>query len=119
MTNRICSQNLAVMQWDILYISTVEPFSVGIFFGLTESSFTFFQWQLNFYLKLFVSIQYISGEKVSILVGHSIGYSKQKVCMYMYPIPNGLRDRAVSLYSTLYTVQTSNTPCPHTSCKVH
>jgi hypothetical protein len=37
----------------------------------------------------------------------------------MCPIPNGSRDRAISLYSTLYTVQTSNTPCPHTDCKVH
>jgi hypothetical protein len=27
----------------------------------------------------------------------------------------GFRDRAISLY----TVQTSNTPCPHTSCKVY
>jgi hypothetical protein len=26
------------------------------------------------------------------------------------------RDRAISLYSSLCTVQTSNTPCPHTSC---
>jgi hypothetical protein len=33
------------------------------------------------------------------------------MCMYMRPIPNGFRDRAISLYSTvLYTVQTSNTP---------
>jgi hypothetical protein len=30
--------------------------------------------------------------------------------MYMYPIPNGFRDKAISLCSTLYTVQTSNTP---------
>jgi hypothetical protein len=30
----------------------------------------------------------------------------------MCPIPNGFRDTAASLY----TVQTSNTPCPHTSC---
>jgi hypothetical protein len=29
----------------------------------------------------------------------------------MCPIPNGSRDRAVSPYSTLYTVQTSNMPC--------
>jgi hypothetical protein len=43
----------------------------------------------------------------------------KKVYMYMCPIPNGFRDRAISLYSILYTVQTSNTPCPHTSCKVH
>jgi hypothetical protein len=42
----------------------------------------------------------------------------KKVYMYMCPIPNGFRDRAISLYSTLYTVQTSNTPWPHTSCKV-
>jgi hypothetical protein len=39
--------------------------------------------------------------------------------VYTCPIPNGFRDRAISLYSTQYTVQTSNTPCPHTSSKVH
>jgi hypothetical protein len=39
--------------------------------------------------------------------------------VYMRPIPNGFRDRAISLYSTLYTAQTSTMPCPHTSCKVH
>jgi hypothetical protein len=33
--------------------------------------------------------------------------------MYMCPVPNDLRDRTISLYSTLYAVQTSNTPCPH------
>jgi hypothetical protein len=38
------------------------------------------------------------------------------VYMYMCPIPNGFRDRAISLYSTLYTVQTSNTSCSHRSC---
>jgi hypothetical protein len=44
----------------------------------------------------------------------------KKVYMYMCHIPNSFRDTAISLYSTLYTVQTSNTPCPpHTSCKVH
>jgi hypothetical protein len=26
----------------------------------------------------------------------------KKVYMYMFPIPNGFRDRAISLYSTLY-----------------
>jgi hypothetical protein len=36
----------------------------------------------------------------------------RKVCMC--PIPNGFRDRAVSLYSS-----SSNTPCPLTRCKVH
>jgi hypothetical protein len=45
--------------------------------------------------------------------------SKKKVYMYMCPIANDFRDRAISLYSTLYTVQTSNTPSPHTSCQVH
>jgi hypothetical protein len=49
----------------------------------------------------------------------TVNLSKQ-VYMYMWPIPNGFRDRAISLCSTvLYTVQTSNTPCPHTSCKGH
>jgi hypothetical protein len=43
----------------------------------------------------------------------------KKLYMYMCPIPNGFRDRAISLYSTLYTVQTSNTPCSHTSCKAY
>jgi hypothetical protein len=31
----------------------------------------------------------------------------KKVYMYICLIPNGFRDRAISLYSTLYTVQTS------------
>jgi hypothetical protein len=43
----------------------------------------------------------------------------KKVYMYMCPIPNGFRDTAISLHSTLYTVQMSNTPSPHTSYKVH
>jgi hypothetical protein len=38
--------------------------------------------------------------KVSILGGHSIGYSKQKVYMCMCPIPNCFWDRAISLYSS-------------------
>jgi hypothetical protein len=62
----------------------------------------------------------VQGGEVSILGGRIIGNCKQKnVYMFMYPIPNSFRDRAISLYNTLYTVQTSNTPCPHTSCKVH
>jgi hypothetical protein len=40
---------------------------------------------------------------------------RKNLYMYMCPIPNGFRDRAISLHSTLFTVQTSNTPCPHTS----
>jgi hypothetical protein len=34
----------------------------------------------------------------NILRGHSIGHSKQ--CMYMCPVPNGFRERAISLYSS-------------------
>jgi hypothetical protein len=52
-------------------------------------------------------------------IGHysrrSIVSVSKKVYMYMCPIPNGFRDRAISLY----TVQASNMPCPDTSCKVH
>jgi hypothetical protein len=32
--------------------------------------------------------------------GHIIGHSKQKLYMYLCPIPNGFRDRAISLYSS-------------------
>jgi hypothetical protein len=32
--------------------------------------------------------------------GHNIGNSKQKLHMYMCLIPNGFRDRAISLYSS-------------------
>jgi hypothetical protein len=38
--------------------------------------------------------------KIKILGGHSIGHSKQKLYMYMCPIPNGFRDTAISLYSS-------------------
>jgi hypothetical protein len=64
-------------------------------------------------------IQSVLRGKINILVGNTIGHSKKKVFMYMCPLPNGFRDRAISHYSTLYAVQTSNTTCPHTSCKVH
>jgi hypothetical protein len=60
-------------------------------------------------------IQSVPGGKVNILGGHNIGHPSRKVHMYIYPIPKGFWDRAISLH----TVQTSNTPCPHTSCKVH
>jgi hypothetical protein len=35
--------------------------------------------------------------------------------MYMCPIPNGFRDRAISLCSTLYAVQKNNTSYSHKS----
>jgi hypothetical protein len=49
----------------------------------------------------------MSQEETSIFweVTVSVILSK-KVYMYMCPIPNGFRDRTISLYSTLYTVQT-------------
>jgi hypothetical protein len=40
----------------------------------------------------------VSGGKVNILGGHSIGHSKQKRYMYMCPIPHGFRGTALSLY---------------------
>ena len=43
--------------------------------------------------------QNVPGGNVSIQGGHSIGHSKQKVHMYMCPIPKGFRDRVISLYS--------------------
>jgi hypothetical protein len=52
----------------------------------------------------FDAIQGVPERKVNFLGGHSIGHYKQKLYMYMCPILNGFRDRATSLYSTLYTV---------------
>jgi hypothetical protein len=49
--------------------------------------------------RTFSCIQIIPGEKVDIIGGHSIGHSKQKFYMHVCPIPNGFRDRAISLYS--------------------
>jgi hypothetical protein len=73
-------------------------------------------WRITVHL-----VQSVPGGKVNILGSYSIGHSKQKIYVYMYmcSVPNGFRDMAVLLYHTLYTVQTSNTPCPHTSHKVH
>jgi hypothetical protein len=43
-------------------------------------------------------MQDVPGVKVNILRSHSIGHSKQKMYMYMCPIRNGFRDRAISRY---------------------
>jgi hypothetical protein len=71
--------------------------------------------QRSYYVTCFIHVQNVPGGRVSIMGGHSVCFSKQKLYMYMRPIPNGSWDRAISLYN----VQTSNTPCPHMSCKVH
>jgi hypothetical protein len=64
-------------------------------------------------------IQSIPGGNVKILGGYNIGHSKQKTVYVHVSYSEHVRYRAISLYSTMYTVQTSNTTCPHTSCKVH
>jgi hypothetical protein len=48
------------------------------------------------------NIQSVPEGKVSILGGHSIGRSKQKLYVYMCPIPKVFRDRAISLYSSIF-----------------
>jgi hypothetical protein len=50
-----------------------------------------------------MNIQNVPGGKVSILEGHSIGHSKQKIYMYMCPVPYGFRNRAISLCSSKIT----------------
>jgi hypothetical protein len=46
-------------------------------------------------------IQSVSGGKLNILGGHCIRHSKKKkLYTYMCPIPNGSRDRAISLNSS-------------------
>jgi hypothetical protein len=54
----------------------------------------------NLFLQFFLFLQSLPGGKFSILGDHSIGHSKQNVCIYMCPIPNVPRDRAVSLHSS-------------------
>jgi hypothetical protein len=44
-------------------------------------------------------IQNVPGGKVSILGGHSIDHSKQKMYMYICPTPNVSRGGPISLYS--------------------
>jgi hypothetical protein len=58
---------------------------------------------------LTVYIQDIPEGKVNILEGHSIGHSKQE---FVY-VHVSYSERVPP------AVQTSNTSCPHTSCKVH
>jgi hypothetical protein len=45
--------------------------------------------------------QGVQGGMINILGGHSIGRSKQKSELYMYSIPNGFRDRVISLCRSL------------------
>jgi hypothetical protein len=48
----------------------------------------------------------VPGGKVNILGGHSIIHSKKnKRYMYTYPIPNGFRNRYISLYSSKTVVK--------------
>jgi hypothetical protein len=88
----------------------------------SNSSFYFSKLKLHVYIATLLGVTWlyrVSLEERSIFweVTLSIIRSKKSICTC--PIPNGFRDRATSLYSTLLTVQTRNTPCPHTSCKVH
>jgi hypothetical protein len=77
-------------------------------FSDNRSSFIHWTWPYNLstVLRRFLIneeaayIQSVPGGRVSIPGGHSIGHPKQKVYMYMCPIPNGFPDRAISLYST-------------------
>ena len=47
----------------------------------------------------YMDIQGVPGGNFNILGGQGINHSKQKVYIYMCPIPNGFRDRAISLCS--------------------
>jgi hypothetical protein len=52
------------------------------------------------YVGVLSNIQSVIGGKVGILGSHNIGDSNQKYYVYMYPIPNGFRDRGLSLYNS-------------------
>jgi hypothetical protein len=47
-----------------------------------------------------VGLQDVPGGKIIIMGGHIMDHYKQEVYMYMCPIPNGFRDRAISMYSS-------------------
>jgi hypothetical protein len=64
-----------------------------------------------------INIESVRGRKVKIVGSHSIGDSKQKI--EYVRVSYSERFPRESLIHVQYTVQTSNTPCPHTSCKVH
>ena len=59
----------------------------------------------------FRNIQNVPRGRVNILGGHKIGHSKQKVYMYMCPIPNGFLDWAISLYSCRFNDKKEITCC--------
>jgi hypothetical protein len=63
-------------------------------------------WPFHVSHKLWVSsstlLQDVSCGKVNSLGGHSISYSKQESVYVHGPIPNGFRDRDISLFSTQY-----------------
>jgi hypothetical protein len=46
----------------------------------------------------YIVIQNVPGGEVSILGGHSIGHSKKKVYMNMYPISKGFRYKACNIF---------------------
>jgi hypothetical protein len=94
---------------------------IGIVFPIRSQPFPFTSFPIHYSLVMlpFNAIQNVSGGKLILCEVIIPVILSKKVYMYMCPIPNGFRDTAISLYSTLYTVQTSNTPCPHTSFKVH
>jgi hypothetical protein len=58
-----------------------------------------------------IFIQGFPGGKVNILRGHNIGRSKQKLYMYMCPVPNGFRYRAISLYTSKIVVSDTGIHC--------
>jgi hypothetical protein len=69
-------------------------------------------------------IQSVPGGKVNILGGHRISHSKQKIHMYLCPVPSGFRDKDISLYSSKFVVKkailltVSNTGIYYSSDKV-
>jgi hypothetical protein len=60
----------------------------------------------------------MSQEKRSIFCEVIVSVIPSKKSVYVHvSYSDGFRDRAISLYSPLYTVQTSNTPCPQNALR--
>jgi hypothetical protein len=71
-------------------------FSFQIFFVCDYmSKFPLPQSECYCFFIVLAAIQCVPGGNVNILGDHSIGHSKKKEYMNVFPIPNGFRDRAI------------------------
>jgi hypothetical protein len=86
-----------------------------------EGGISMVNWATSLFMSLPRAVQDVPGGWVNTVGGHSMGDSKQMcICTcVLFRTVSQVELFHCTVHCTLYTVQTSNTPCPHTSCKVH